>query len=273
MTSTNVAACLHWHDLSDAPHLRPRLSPAMIQGALHFDAHPSGPGAHGPARAESAPTSKPRPAAWAIRATRAAGAGRPPGRPARCAPMSLARRADHAFVVRSARSRAADHERAVALSAQVRDPVLNWSGEHGQQVRVVQGAAHIEFARHSRCTRTVGRQDAGVTWRAIRVPVMPARVRPVSPGAVRGCGGRGAVNLAAGRAARGLLGHGAPGRPVFGCWISQAVKGAWREADVCAAEGRGPCGDGLRAGCRVHGGWRAGPGSFAGGGAVRVCHW
>ena len=24
----------------------------------------------------------------------------------------------------------------------------------------------------------------------------------------------------------GLLGHGAPGRPVFGCWISQAVKEA-----------------------------------------------
>ncbi len=33
------------------------------------------------------------------------------------------------------------------------------------------------------------------------MPVMPARVRPVSPGAVRGCGVRGAVNLAAGRAA------------------------------------------------------------------------
>ncbi len=56
--------------------------------------------------------------------------------------------------------------------------------------------------------------------------VVPARVRPVSPWDVGGCGVRGAINLAAGRAARGLLGHGAPGRPVFGCWISQAVKEA-----------------------------------------------
>jgi len=53
------------------------------------------------------------------------------------------------------------------------------------------------------------------------VPVMPARVRPFG-----GCGVRGVVNLAAGRAARWLLGHGCPGGPVFGCWISQAVQGA-----------------------------------------------
>ena len=42
---------------------------------------------------------------------------------------------------------------------------------------------------------------------------------------------------------------------------------------------RGPYGDGLRAGGRVHGGWRAvgsrapSGGRVAGGGAVCVCHW
>ena len=53
------------------------------------------------------------------------------------------------------------------------------------------------------------------------MPVVPARVRLVSPGAVRGGGVRGAVNLAAGWAARGLLGHGVPGRPVFGYCIAE----------------------------------------------------
>jgi hypothetical protein len=95
------------------------------------------------------------------------------------------------------------------------------------------------------------------------------------------------------------LRHGAPGRPVFGCCISQAVKGVWREAEVCTTAGRGVVprgpqarlgearaadraargagGDCLRAGCRVHDGCRAGGcrapggGRVAGGGAVRVC--
>jgi len=41
--------------------------------------------------------------------------------------------------------------------------------------------AHIEFTRHSCCTRRVDQQDAGVNWRAIMLPVIAARVRPVSP--------------------------------------------------------------------------------------------
>src|SRR6516162_10745817 len=53
----------------------------------------------------------------------------------------LARRADHAVMVRSAGSRAADHERAAALSAQVRGLVDKVSSEHGQQVRALSGAS------------------------------------------------------------------------------------------------------------------------------------
>jgi hypothetical protein len=78
----------------------------------------------------------------------------------------------------------------------------------GSGCGVVRGAAHIEFAWHSRCSRRVGRQDAGVTWRAIRVPVVPPRVRLVSPWDVGGCGVRGAVNVARW------------GGPPAGCWVT-----------------------------------------------------
>ena len=98
-------------------------------------------------------------------------------------------------------------------ASQARDDA---EGQADAQVGGRSGAAHIEFARHSRGSRRVGRQDAGVTWGAIRVPVMPARVRPGFAWGRSWLRRGGAVNLAAGRAARGLLGHGVPGTPVFG---------------------------------------------------------
>jgi hypothetical protein len=57
-----------------------------------------------------------------------------------------------------------------------------------------------------------------VTWGAIRVPVMPARARPVSPGAVRGCGV--AVRLAS-----------RPGGPPAGCWSRGAGQAGIRVLD------------------------------------------
>src|SRR6516162_4936361 len=113
---------------------------------------------------------------------------------------------------------------------------------------VVRAAAHMEFAWHSRGTRTAGWQGAGVIWRAIRVPAIPARVRSVSPGAVCGCGVRAvltvmACGLAAGctvAGARSAAGHPAGGgSPAGAPFVYVTGKGGTNEISQFATLGSG----------------------------------
>ena len=89
-------------------------------------------------------------------------------------------------------------------------------------------------------------------WRALSMPVVPARVRPVSPGAVRGCGMRGAVNVAAARAAvlavmacglaAGCTVAGAPapaGSPAGAPFVYVTGKGGTNEISQFASLGSG----------------------------------
>src|SRR6516165_2877773 len=94
------------------------------------------------------------------------------------------------------------------------------------------GAAHMELAWHSRCSRTVGRKDAGVTWRAIRVPVMPGRrIGRAAVLAVMACG------LVAGCTAVGA--PAAAGSPAGAPFVYVTGKGGTNEISQFATLGSG----------------------------------